>query len=113
MKDLTNFISMDGESLSGNVATLAFDIDFKGEPVRSDNPDAPKFRLFAKSPRGRDIEIGALWQNMNREDKRYFSISLETGYGRFHANLGRYPGQDDETLYAVIPRQARGPGAGE
>ncbi|MCG8273819.1 DUF736 domain-containing protein [Aquamicrobium sp. NLF2-7] len=112
MKDLTNYVSIDGDKLSGNVATLAFDIDFKGEPVSSDNPDAPKFRLVAKSPRGRSIEVGALWQNLNREDKPYFSISLETGYGRYYANLGRYPGQDDESLYAVIARQGRGQGSG-
>jgi uncharacterized protein (DUF736 family) len=112
MTDLTNFIRIDGDKLTGNVATLTFDIDFAGEPVASDNPDAPKFRIFAKSPRGRRIEIGALWQNMNRDEKPYYSLSLNTGHSRFYANLGRYPGQDEDNLYAVIENQyRRGQGA--
>lgn len=113
MTNLSNFIRIDGNKLLGNIATLAFDIDFTGEPLTSDNPDAPKFRLFAKSPRGKRIEVGALWENLNREDKPYYSVSINTGHGRFFANLGRYPGQDDDDLYAVIanPSRLRGQGA--
>lgn len=105
MTDLTNFVNIDGDKLTGNIATLAFDIDFRGEAITSENPDAPRFRLFARSPRGRPIEVGALWENLNREEKPYYSVSIDTGYGRYYANLGRYPRQDDENLYAVIARQ--------
>ena len=111
MTDLTNFVRIDGNKLLGNVATLTFDIDFTGEPVASDNPDAPKYRIFAKSPRGRRIEVGAVWQNLNREDKPYYSISLNTGLGRFYANLGRYPGQEEDNVFAVIEQTRRGQGA--
>jgi len=107
MRELTNFVAIDGDKLTGNIASLAFDIDFVGEPITSDNPSAPRFRLLAKTPRNRQIEIGTVWENMNREQRPYFSISVDTGYGRFYANLGRYPGQDDEKLYAVIARPHR------
>jgi len=110
--NLSNFIRIDGNKLVGNIATLAFDIDFTGVPLTSDNPAAPKFRLFSKSPRGKRIEVGALWENLNREDKPYYSVSINTGHGRFFANLGRYPGQDDEDLYAVIESQPRNRGQG-
>lgn len=113
MSELTNFVNINGDKLNGNIATLAFDIDFTGETIASDNPEAPKFRLFARSPKGRRIEVGALWENLNRDDKPYFSVSFDTGYGRLYANLGRYPGQDDENLYAVIPRQNRKQGQSE
>jgi uncharacterized protein (DUF736 family) len=111
MTDLTNFVRIDGNKLIGNVATLTFDIDFTGEPVVSDNPDAPKYRIFAKSPRGRRIEVGALWQNTNRDEKPYYSVSLNTGHGRFYANLGRYPGQEEDNVFAVIEQTRRGQGA--
>lgn len=107
MGELTNFVALDGDKLTRNIASLAFDIDFVGEPVTSDNSSAPRFRLLARTPRNRQIEIGALWENMNREQKPYFSISVDTGHGRFYANLGPYPGQDDENLYAVIARPHR------
>lgn len=102
---VTNAIRIDGNSLSGNVATLAFDIDVTGVPVQSTNEKAPKFRLYAQSPRGRRIEIGGVWENENAEGKPYWSLTLSTGHGRFYANLGRYPGQDDDDLFAVIPNE--------
>lgn len=100
---LANFIQIDGKKITGNIATLSFDIDVTGEPVNSDNEKAPKFRLFAKSPRGRNVEVGGIWERLNNEDKPYLTLTLNTGHSRWYANLGRYPGQDDETILAVIP----------
>lgn len=31
---LANFIQIDGKKITGNIATLSFDIDVTGEPVR-------------------------------------------------------------------------------
>lgn len=103
--NLSNFIQIDTKSLFGNIATIAFDIDITGEAVTSDNEKAPKFRLFTKSPRGRRVEIGGIWQRLNREEEPYYTLTINTGHSRFYANLGRYPGQDDEALYAVIPNE--------
>ncbi|WP_313606443.1 DUF736 family protein [Rhizobium sp.] len=105
MSNLINFIQIDetANTITGNIATLTFDIDITGEPVTSDNPKAPVFRLFAMTPRNRRIEIGGIWKKQNRQDQDYYSLSVNTGHGRINANLGRYPGQDDETLMAVIP----------
>ena len=102
---LTNFVKIDGDSLTGNVATLSFDIDLTGESVESDNDKAPVFRLFAMSPRGRRIDVGGIWQRRNAEGKPYYTLTLNTGHSRWYANLGRYPGQDDDSLYAVIPNE--------
>ena len=102
---VTNAIRIDGQNLAGNIATLAFDIDVIGTPVNSDNEKAPKFRLFSSSPRGRRVEVGGVWENQNADGKPYCSLTLHTGHGRFYANLGRYPGQDDDDLFAVIPNE--------
>lgn len=102
---LTNYIRFEDDRVSGNVATLAFDIDLIGTPVNSNNEKAPKYRLFAQSPRGRRVEIGGIWENQNADEKPYWSITINSGYGRFYANLGKFPGQDDDDLYAVIPNE--------
>ena len=49
------------------------------------------------------------WSKREQEKKKnqtggdYLSLSVSTGHGRLNANLGRFPGQDDEDLMAVIP----------
>ncbi len=63
------------------------------EPVR---------RYEREHPRRR-IEIGGIWEKQKKTgDGTYFSLSADTGFGKLNANLGRFPGQDDESLMAVI-----------
>jgi len=77
--------------------------DITGEPFSSTNKDAPVYRIHAKSPRGRRLELGGIWKKKNQNGGDYLSLSVSTGHGRLNANLGRFPGQDDEDLMAVIP----------
>ncbi len=100
--ELINYVDMTSDKITGNIASISYDIDFKAVPVESDNEKAPKYRLMTKTPRGRDLDIGAIWEKTNKEDKQYFQVSVNTGHGRIYANLGRYPGQDDPELYAII-----------
>ncbi|MFG1298055.1 DUF736 family protein [Xanthobacter sp. V13C-7B] len=102
-QDLTNYIRFDGNKLTGNIATLSFDIDITGTEMQADNDKAPVFRLYAMSPRGRKIDVGGIWQRTNSRNEPYYALSINAGHGRWFANLGRYPGQDDDALYAVIP----------
>ncbi|ASY61462.1 DUF736 family protein [Sinorhizobium sp. CCBAU 05631] len=104
MADLVNFIKIDGDKITGNIASLSYDLDVTGEAIASDNPKAPVFRLFGKTPRGRRIEIGGIWKKKNQNGGDYYTLSVNTGFAKLNANLGRYPGQDDESLLAVIPR---------
>ncbi|WP_349963344.1 DUF736 family protein [Rhizobium sp. ZPR3] len=104
MTDFVNFIRFNNDrTLTGNIASVAYDLDILGEEFESTNAKAPVYRLFAKSPRGRRVEIGGIWKKQNQNGGAYFTLSVNTGYGRLNANLGRYPGQDDEELMAVIP----------
>ncbi|WP_085044033.1 DUF736 domain-containing protein [Ensifer aridi] len=104
MADLVNFIKIDGDKVTGNIASLSYDLDVTGEAITSDNPKAPVFRLFGKTPRGRRIEIGGIWKKKNQNGGDYYTLSVNTGFAKLNANLGRYPGQDDDSLLAVIPR---------
>lgn len=105
MANLTNFIKIDTETntLTGNIASLTYDVDLKGVFYETDNPKAPVYRLQSYSPAGNEIEIGGIWKKTNQKGNTYYSASINTGHGRVNANLGRYPGQDDDTLYAIIP----------
>nr|WP_244564767.1 DUF736 domain-containing protein [Rhizobium sullae] len=62
-------------------------------------------RVYAKSPRGHDIEVGGVCKKKNAEGKPYYTLSIKR-LG-FNANLGRFPGQDDPTLQAIIEWEPR------
>ncbi|MCY1740709.1 DUF736 family protein [Ensifer sp. SL37] len=102
---MTNYVrfSDDLKTLEGNIASICYDIDIAGEAYASGNPKAPIYRIFAKSPRGKRIEIGGVWRKKNQNGGEYYQLTVATGHGKFHANLGRHAGQDDDSLLAVIP----------
>lgn len=102
---LINYIKFDeaNKTLTGNIASLAFDIEIIGEAFASGNEKAPIFRIYGMTPRGRHIEIGGIWEKESQLGKPYLTMSVNTGHARLNANLGRYSGQDDETLMAIIP----------
>lgn len=102
---ITNYIQFNGDNFgaatgTGLVSTLDRDIDIKVVPFSSTNPKAPTHRVFGRSPRGLDIEIGGVWKKTNAEDQPYYSLSIKAL--KLNANLGRYPGQNDPTLQAII-----------
>ena len=103
--DMSNYIAFDpdGQGLEGNIASISYDIDIIGQRFVSDNPKAPQFRLYAKSPRGKTVEIGGLWLKENQAGNQYYQMTVATGYGKYHANLGRFPGEDETSLMSVIP----------
>lgn len=110
MTNLTNFIKFDDDNLedsegAGLISTLDRDIDIKVVPFSSDHPDAPTHRVYAKSPRGHNIDVGGIWKKKNREGGSYFNLSVKAI--RFNANLGRLAGQDDDSLQAIIPWDPR------
>ncbi|MBP2511553.1 hypothetical protein J2855_005209 [Agrobacterium tumefaciens] len=67
MTDLVNFIRFNADNtLTGNIASVAYDLDIFGEEFDSTNTKAPVYRLFAKTPRDRRVEIGGIWKKQNR-----------------------------------------------
>ncbi|MDX1053329.1 DUF736 family protein [Sinorhizobium medicae] len=80
-------------------------MDIKAVPFESDNKKAPTHRVYAKSPRGHDIEVGGIWKKENQDGKPYYTLSIRKL--RYNANLGRFPGQDDASLQAIIEWEPR------
>jgi uncharacterized protein (DUF736 family) len=107
---MTNFIQFDKDDIdtakgTGLISTIDRDLDIKVTPFDSDNDKAPTHRVYAKSPRGHDIEVGGIWKKISGEGKPYYTLSIKR-LG-FNANLGRYPGQDDLALQAIIEWEER------
>ncbi|MDX0481907.1 DUF736 family protein [Sinorhizobium medicae] len=108
--NITNYIQFDGDNLdtakgAGLISTIDRDMDIKVVPFASDNKKAPTHRVYAKSPRGHDIEVGGIWKKDNQDGKPYYTLSIRKL--RYNANLGRFPGQDDASLQAIIEWEPR------
>ncbi|RVK16928.1 DUF736 family protein [Sinorhizobium meliloti] len=108
--NITNYIQFDSDNLdtakgAGLISTIDRDMDIKVVPFESDNEKAPTHRVYAKSPRGHDIEVGGIWKKENQDGKPYYTLSIRKL--RYNANLGRFPGQDDASLQAIIEWEPR------
>ncbi|MDW9626923.1 DUF736 family protein (plasmid) [Sinorhizobium meliloti] len=108
--NITNYIQFDGDNLdtakgAGHISTIGRDMDIKVVPFESDNEKAPTHRVYARSPRGHDIEVGGIWKKENQDGKPYYTLSIRKL--RYNANLGRFPGQDDASLQAIIEWEPR------
>ncbi|WP_322884547.1 DUF736 family protein [Sinorhizobium medicae] len=108
--NITNYIQFDGDNLdtakgAGLISTIDRDMDIKVVPFESDNEKAPTHRVYARSPRGHDIEVGGIWKKENQDGKPYYTLSIRKL--RYNANLGRFPGQDAASLQAIIEWEPR------
>lgn len=108
--NITNYIQFDGDNLdtakgAGLISTIDRDMDIKVVPFESDNEKAPTHRVYARSPRGHDIEVGGIWKKENQDGKPYYTLSIRKL--RYNANVGRFPGQDDASLQAIIEWEPR------
>ena len=102
---LSNYLKFhDDQIVDGNIATLTYDVNLIGEKLTSNNPKAPLHRLYGYSPKGRKVQIGCIWQQKRKDGTgTYLTLEIDTGSATVRANLGKYPGQDDENLMAIIP----------
>lgn len=85
----------------GNIATLSIDADFTAKPNTSTKENSPTHDLFALSPKGQEIMVGAIWQNTSKAGNLYFTLSIPVL--NFRANLGQAAGQDEVEVQAIIP----------
>lgn len=104
--NITNFIQFASDDLDnatgvGRISTITHDIEITAVPFSSENPDAPTHRVSAKSPRGFLLEVGAIWKGTNRQGGVKRTLTIKKGM-TLNANLGRFQGQDDDSLQAII-----------
>ena len=99
-----NYIQFDEkrETFVGNVASLEFDEDIHGIKLEGGNDNSPAYRIFGKTPKNRDVEIGAVWRRENEQGQEYLQMSVHLPGRTLRANLGKYPGEFDDSLMSVI-----------
>jgi uncharacterized protein (DUF736 family) len=94
-------VKRSGEGYKGELKTLSIRAGIEIVPNRTKTGDAqPDYRVLTQG-----IEVGAGWiRTGETSGKDYVSLSIaapEFGPRRLYANLGRVPGEADET-FAVI-----------
>ncbi len=94
-------VKRSGEGYKGELKTLSIRAGIEIIPNRTKSGDAqPDYRVLTQG-----IEVGAGWIRTGETSGRdYVSLSIaapEFGPRRLYANLGRVPGEADET-FAVI-----------
>lgn len=106
MKNLErlNYVRFDekGETFEGNIASLEFDEDIRGVKLESSNTGAAAYRVFGKTPKDREVEIGAVWRRKNDQGQEYLQLSVHMPDRTVRATLGKYPGETDDCLMSVI-----------
>ena len=77
----------DDGAYTGYIASLTLDADINLLPNdRREKENHPNFIVYGKSPRGRDIEIGAAWAKTSKTGNPYLSISVEIGSENLRLN---------------------------
>lgn len=67
MTELANFFRLNEDgTISGNIASIAYNFDIAGEPFSSTKEDAQVYRVFAKSPRGKRVKLSGIWTQSTR-----------------------------------------------
>jgi uncharacterized protein (DUF736 family) len=96
------YVTRDGHGFKGELKTLSIRADITIAPNGHKSADTqPDYRVSAGG-----VEVGAGWiRRGEMSGKDYVSLSLaapEFGPRRLYANLGRAPGQDDDTSFVII-----------
>lgn len=75
------------DTYEGFIADLAFDADIRLVPnPRKSEEKHPDFIVNGKSPRGREIEVGAAWKKISQADAEYLSLSINIGGKKMNVN---------------------------
>lgn len=95
-------------AVTGFIAEAGFDFDaIFLEKVASDNPRAPLFNMMTKSPRGRDVRLGSIWERAAKETgETYFGGYIDTAKSGF-VPIRIFRSRRDEGVWNVVRQTAR------
>lgn len=100
----------DNGKVSGYMAEAGFDFDFVFRKVVSDNPDAPGFDMVTRSPRGREVRLGSIWERATRETgEAYFAGYIDTAQSGF-VPIRIFQSRESDHVWIVVrhvPRRRR------
>lgn len=84
-------------SFAGEISSLTADVPFTAVPNKTKKQDnQPDYLIYARSPRGKAIEIGAIWEKVGKEsDKPYLLVNFRINGKAVSANAFDVEGSDD------------------
>jgi len=101
--NIGEFTRNEDGTVSGYAAEATYDFDnIFFQKVVSDNPRAPHFNMMTKSPRGRDVRLGSIWQDTAKKTgevyfRGYFDSSM-SGFVRIRLFRSR----QDPSVWNVV-----------
>lgn len=76
------------DGFEGYIASVHFDLEIALRPnTQSTGENAPDMLVFAKSPRGREIQIGGMWERISRAEKPYMAMTVRIEDRQISANI--------------------------
>lgn len=93
------------KGVSGYIAEAGFDFPSVFlEKVQSDNPRAPLFNLKTKSPRGREVRLGSIWERAAKDTGEiYFGGYIDTTQSGF-VPIRIFRSRQDDSVWNVVRR---------
>ncbi len=96
------------KGVSGYIAEAGFDFpNVFLEKVQSDNPRAPLFNLKTRSPRGRVVRLGSIWERAAKDSGEiYFGGYIDTTQSGF-VPIRIFRSRQDDSVWNVVRRTAQ------
>lgn len=86
------------DSFEGFIADLGFDTEVSLRRNKDAKHDrSPDFIVYGKSPRGRQIRIGAAWEKVSQAENNFLSLTINV-MGNQHNVNALYREQDGDML---------------
>jgi|GEM_PF-5618136 len=106
--NMGEMIRNEGGTVSGYIADAAFDFEnVFFEKVTSDNPRAPLFNLMTKSPRGRTVRLGSLWERSAKDTGEiYFGGYIDSATSGF-VPIRLFQSRQNSAVWNVVRKTGR------
>lgn len=106
--NIGELVRSDTGTVTGYIAEADFDFDaIFLEKVASDNPRAPLFNMMTKSPRGRDVRLGSIWERAAKETGEvYFGGYIDSAKSGF-VPIRIFRSRQDESVWNVVRQTVR------
>jgi uncharacterized protein (DUF736 family) len=106
--NIGELIRNEGGTVNGYIADAAFDFEnVFFEKVASANPRAPLFNLMTKSPRGRTVRLGSVWERAAKATGEvYFGGYIDSALSGF-VPIRLFQSRQNNAVWNVVRKTHR------
>ncbi|MBB6125215.1 DUF736 family protein [Sphingobium subterraneum] len=106
--NIGEMIRSENGAIAGYIAEAGFDFEnVYFEKVTSDHPRAPLFNLMTKSPRGRGVRLGSIWERASRETGEvYFGGYIDTAQSGY-VPIRLFRSRQDANAWNIVRKTAQ------